>query len=248
MVRSIHCLNDRETHMSARLAQLRDFYALLDRLGDVTGRATLLRDCTGRLAWPQRGVYFFTELGENRSGTGTGPRVVRVGTHALNQGSRSTLWGRLAQHRGTLRSGRGNHRGSIFRLLIGTALISRSGSVHSSWGIGGSAEALVRTAERELEVEVSDAIGAMSVMCLPIDDEPGPSSMRGYIERNAIALLSNFGRESIDPPSSTWLGRLCSRDRVRQSGLWNQNHVDETPNPDFIPRLRAVVEALERAP
>ena len=28
-------------------------------------------------------------------------RIVRVGTHGLKTGSRSTLWGRLSQHRGT---------------------------------------------------------------------------------------------------------------------------------------------------
>ena len=30
--------------------------------------------------------------------------------------------------------------------------------------------------------------------------------MRGYIERNAIALLSNYGKPAIDPPSPGWLG------------------------------------------
>ena len=78
--------------------------------------------------WPQRGLYFFCEAGEERSGTGTGMRVVRVGTHGLKAGSRNTLWGRLSQHRGTSR-GSGNHRGSIFRLLLGIALARREASV-----------------------------------------------------------------------------------------------------------------------
>jgi hypothetical protein len=49
--------------------------------------------------------------------------IVRVGTHALETGSQTTLWKRLSQHRGQARSGSGNHRGSIFRLIVGTALI-----------------------------------------------------------------------------------------------------------------------------
>lgn len=83
----------------------------------------MLAGCRGRMQWPARGVYFFHETGENRSDTGEGPRVVRVGTHALKEGGSTTLWGRLSAHRGQLRSGGSNQRGSIFRLIVGTALI-----------------------------------------------------------------------------------------------------------------------------
>lgn len=59
------------------------FYALIDRLREQGGGARRLADCSGRMNWPRRGVYFFFEDGEMRSDTGAGPRVVRVGTHAL---------------------------------------------------------------------------------------------------------------------------------------------------------------------
>jgi hypothetical protein len=62
----------------------------------------------------------------------------------------------------------------------------------------------------------------------------GPQSDRGIIERNAIALLSNYGKGASDPPSATWLGNYSDRDRVRRSGLWNNNHVDEVYDPKFI--------------
>ena len=67
-------------------------------------------------------------------------RVVRIGTHALAAcGSRSTLRQRLGQHRGGA-SGRGNHRGSIFRLLVGQALLTRGGLPPCpSWGVKGDA-------------------------------------------------------------------------------------------------------------
>jgi hypothetical protein len=160
---------------------------------------------------------------------------VRVGTHALKAGSQTTLWKRLSQHRGTARAGGGNHRGSIFRLIVGTALIEKDGHHCPTWDDRRStAPADVRAAEQALEREVSRTIGAMRFLWLPIDGEPGPDSERGYIERNAIALLSNFGKDPLDPPSAAWLGRYCNRPRVRASGLWNANHVDESYDPAFL--------------
>lgn len=208
-----------------------------------------LADCSGRLSWPQRGVYFFTEGGEDRTATEDGPRIVRVGTHALKCGSQTTLWKRLCQHRGTGRSGGGNHRGSIFRLIVGTALIERDGHECPTWDDRRStAPAAVRAGELALEREVSKTIGGMRFLWLPIDDEPGPESGRGIIERNAIALLSNFGKEPIDPPSPGWLGRHCNRPRVRASGLWNANHVDEPYDPTFLDRLEQLADELETIP
>ena len=85
----------------------------------------------------------------------------------------------------------------------------------------------------------------MPFLWLEIDDEPGPDSLRGYIERNAIALLSNYGKEPLDPPSGEWLGRLCDRERVRNSGLWNQNHVEERYDPAFLDTLERLARNVE---
>lgn len=201
--------------------------------------------------WPQRGIYFFFEHGETRSGSGHGGRVVRVGTHALNAGSRSTLWGRLAQHVGT-REGGGNHRGSIFRLLIGVALARREGgSLPASWGIGtgrgvaakklGLDRAEIKAAEDTLERRVSRYIGTMPFLWLDIGDDPGPASDRATVERNAIALLSATTSRIPDPASTSWLGHFSDRARVRSSGLWNNNHVDEGYNSSFLDTLEKYV-------
>jgi hypothetical protein len=72
--------------------------------------------------------------------------------------------------------------------------------------------------EVELEREVSRYIGVMSFVWISVDDAPGEESLRGYIERNAIALLSNYNKPPIDPPSANWLGHHCNRKKVRQSG------------------------------
>ena len=197
------------------------------------------------MSWPSRGIYFFREPGEGRTDTGAGRRIVRVGTHALKAGARTSLWTRLSQHRGRARSGGGNHRGSIFRLLVGTALIEREGTKFPSWGHGNRASREIRHAEEPLERAVSGVIGAMPFLWLAVDDEPGPGSLRGHLERNAIALLSNWGKEPLDPPSPDWLGHLCNRPLVRESGLWNQRHVNEGYDRTFPDTLERLIDQSE---
>lgn len=233
-----------EHSSSTRIADLKRFYDVLGILEKRIGGARMLADCHGRMDWPQRGVYFFREPGENRTETGLGPRIVRVGTHALKAGSKTTLWNRLSQHRGAVQSGGGNHRGSIFRLIVGNALIERDKYNFSSWGGGSSAPREIRNSELPLEQVVSRIIGAMSFLWLPIYDTPGPDSLRGYIERNAIALLSNYNypEEPLDPASGIWLGQFCDRKRVRASGLWNQNHVHEQYNRSFLDTLETLIQ------
>ena len=182
-----------------RLEHLKQFHCLLGTLEERLAGARQLSDCTGRMPWPKRGVYFFREPGEVRTDTGTGPRIVRIGTHALKVGSRTTLWNRLSQHRGPMRSGGGNHRGSIFRLIVGTALIERDGLDCPTWDNRGMVSREARERERHLETAVSKVIGEMPFLWLAVEDAPGPASLRGFIERNAIALLSNRGKQPIDP-------------------------------------------------
>lgn len=231
-----------------RLEDLRSFYGLLGSLERRLGGARRLAECSGNLHWPKRGVYFFMEDGESRSDSGSGPRIVRVGTHALTSTSRTTLWNRLSQHRGVTRSGGGSHRGSIFRLLIGSALIGLGEHACETWNDRKSvASAEVRAAEMPLEQAVSKYIGAMRLLWLDVDDAPGRDSDRGVIERGSIALLSNYGKAPVDVPSDRWLGHHCASPLVRASGLWNQNHVQERYDRTFLDRLEELVEAGKAA-
>ena len=224
-----------------RLDDLRRFYAFLATLSDKINGGRVLAESTGQMEWPVRGVYFFQEPGENRTDSGAGPRVVRVGTHALKQGAKSTLWMRLHQHKGTAKKDGGNHRGSIFRLLVGTALMEVDGRRFPTWGKGSTASREIREKEQPLEGCVSKTIGEMPLLWIAITDPPGRDSMRGYIERNAIALLSNYHNPPVDAPSPRWLGHCCNREKVRRSGLWNQNHVDETCDPAFLDKLETLI-------
>ncbi|HWQ42630.1 MAG TPA: hypothetical protein VN456_11425 [Desulfosporosinus sp.] len=182
---------------------------------------------------PRRGVYFFMEHGELRTDTGTGFRIVRVGTHGLTNGSSATLGQRLTQHKGIIKSGGGNHRGSIFRKLVGSSLLDSHFGC-SEWGQGTSANADIRLNEEPLEKEVSSIIRNMPFLYLNVDDAASPDSLRGIVERNSIALLSNYKKPPLDLPSPLWMGYQCNRERVRLSGLWNQNHVDEAYDPLFL--------------
>jgi hypothetical protein len=99
------------------------------------------------------------------------------------------------------------------------------------------------TAEAPVEQAVSSYIAAMPFLWLDIDDEPRPSSMRGSIERNAIALLSNHEHAPLDPASPGWLGHCSQRPRVRSSGLWNQQHVEQVYDPMFLDTLERLIGA-----
>ena len=229
----------------SRLNDLQRFYSLLLALEERLAGARRLANCNGRISWPKRGVYFFMEPSETRSHSGRGPRIVRVGTHALKAGSGTKLWNRLSQHRGVVRTGGGNHRGSIFRLIVGTALRERDAIVCDSWDDRrGTAPREVRERELPLERAVSQVIGNMPFLWLSVDDEPGPQSLRGFIERNAIALLSNYGKPPIDPPSDSWLGSYYTREKVRTSGLWNSIHVDERYDPAFLDTLASLIKRV----
>jgi len=201
--------------------------------------------------WPKRGIYFFRQADEQRSNSltsssssGSRSRVIRVGTHAGSKNSRSTLWGRLSNHRGPASTGGGNHRGSVFRKLVGEALMQRDKHICPTWRAGKTATKTIRKAEQPRERAVSAALGEMELLWLAIDDPPSRHSLRGVIERNAIALLSNYEKPPLDTPSPQWLGHFSLKSKVRQSGLWNQRHVEEKYDPSFLDTLEELIGRL----
>ena len=232
--------------MNSRLDHLNQFYSLMNTLDERLGGPRFLSDCTAKSGWPLRGVYFFMESGEDRAGEDQEPRIVRVGTHAVSKGSRTKLWDRLSTHRGPEKTGIGRQRSSIFRFLVGTALIERDCRVLPSWYDGGAAVPKeVLDNERFMELAVSYVIRGMPLLWLAVDDDAGRESLRGYVERNSIALLSNYGKEPIDSPSKSWLGHHCTRERVRLSGLWNQRHVQDEYEPVFLDTLARLIGEME---
>lgn len=220
-----------------------DVSKLYSMLGDPELRRKQLRtfsQITGSRALPRRGLYIFYNPGDRRMFSPSDPRIVRVGTHAVSAGSSSSLWQRLKTHKGK-EDGGGNHRGSIFRLHIGTALIARDNLDCSSWAIGQSTNSELMGKEIEIERKVSDYIRNMSVLCLLIDDPSSKTSDRAYLEQNIIALMSGpIG--PVDFADESWLGYYCANPAVRRSSLWNVEHTYKEYDPEFFQVLQTYID------
>ncbi|WP_435069090.1 hypothetical protein [Haloplanus sp. C73] len=234
----------------SRAEDLDRFYDLLADLDERVGGARALKDCTGYMDWPDRGVYFLLEPGETHAPGQH--RVTRVGTHAVSAGSSTSLWDRLKQHFGTgSRSADhphgGNHRGSVYRKRVGEALIEKH-ALHDDypdwdarWAAIERDRDDVRDEEYLLERRVSAYLREQRVLWIAIDDEPGTDSDRAVVERNAIALLSNVDTPAIDARADDWLGHHSRSPQIRRSGLWNVNHTEESYDPDFLSRLETAI-------
>lgn len=231
----------------SRLEDIQKFYNLMqileEKLRNQKDRGErILSQCEGNMGWPERGICFFFEPGEERTTSGDGPRVVRVDTHAISSGSKTALWTQLSHHKGNTRTGGGNHRDSDFRKIVGSSLIRKYKTLSSNtWGKGTSVSKKVSKQERLIEQEVTNIIGQMPFLWLEVNDEPSENSHRAILQQNIIALLSNWDKEPIDPTSENWLGTYCPTENVKSSGLWNTEHVDTEYDPVFLAILEAYI-------
>jgi hypothetical protein len=156
------------------------------------------------------GVYFFYETGETNS-HGT-DRIVRVGTH--NVGGR--LRERLRKHY------RADQTGSVFRKLIGEALLRRD----------------------EMETEVIHWQQCRVYRCALCTDEEGFVSrelasrftfrcIRVMAATDRLAMesgvIASLALCTVCGPSSAWLGRYSGEHRIRDSGLWQTQHLNASP-------------------
>ena len=191
---------------------------------------------------PKRGLYFFVDSLLPSTDHSLG-RIVRVGTHAVSKGAKSTLATRLGTHRGAKHGG-GSHRSSVFRLHVGNALMSQSPNTWfvPTWASGSTAPKSIREKEFELEQAASEHIGQLLTYWLDIPDDAGPESDRAYVEQNLIGLLSCVNllkgyREA------KWLGSFSTEYKISLSGLWNLNHLFLVPDESFVDVYRSYVES-----
>lgn len=223
-----------------RLKDIEILYSIIEKLKKGLGDTQSLSSINGAEKLPQKGVYLFFEDGEYRTTKPFTKRVTRVGTHAVSEGSSSTLWNRLRTHRGG-NDLKGNHRGSIFRLHVGNSLINKYNLYFPNWGIGQNADQTIKRGEIELECKVSEYIGKMQVLWLNIVDKASKYSDRAYLEKNLIAILSSFDYK-LDIASDTWLGNFNINKFIKRSGLWNVNYVDLKYDPRFFEILDFYVD------
>lgn len=197
---------------------------------------------TGRNSLPKRGIYFFMRKSDVRAFEPQSERIIRVGTHAVSNKSKSTLWQRLKAHKGK-KDGSGNHRSSIFRLHIGSAIINKSNLDCPTWGVGQTTAKLKNPMEIELEHLVSEYMSEMSVAYISIDDNPSKFSDRAYLEQNMIALVSG-PRVPLDVANEDWLGFHCENRTVRSSSMWNVDYTNKDYDPRFLEVLERYIEFM----
>lgn len=223
-----------------RRAAIARSYGMFDHLAKRVGLRRLRDILAGEL--PKQGVYFFFDDNEPTKFSAAVPRLVRVGTHGVSAGSVATLRNRLRTHLGT-RAGAGNHRASVFRLHVGRAIIERDGlqEFYPNWGKGQSASKDITEVEAPLESKVSEYIGNLKVLFIPVLDTAGTGSMRATIERQFIAMFTE-DHCSIEESSPKWLGRFSDKASIKDSGLWNVRDVGGEYDLRFIPLLDSLLK------
>ena len=240
-----------------RPAPLREIYSKFGDLNDQIGGPYYLNECDGNMNWPDRGIYiFFTHDSDLELGSTDQMNVARIGTVGVSSGSSNTLWNRLRQHRGNQRgtyADGGNHRGSIFRLHVGRAIIEKEG-LHDTYPLWGQKHAdwpddidtqSVREQEHPLEKRVSDYIGSLPFLILNVPGEPGPKSDRATMEKQLISTFSFYRRQHDWLRSSNWLGSHSPKKEVYKTGLWNINHVEGFSSPSVVYDVKEYSEITE---
>ena len=192
----------------------------------------LLSQCNSKMIWPKRGVMFILDLNESSFIYPNSPRIVYVGTHADNCNRNSKIWNRIKKHIGN-NNGYGNHRISVLRSHIGKALINRYKLNFPTWGVGNNAPVYVLEKEKELEKLVSDYIKKLAIIVIEVNDEPSKDSMRVYIKRNSIALLSKTYKY-FNNYSTEWLGLFSQNEEIRKSYLWNIDFTMEKHDENIV--------------
>ncbi|RXT35183.1 hypothetical protein B5V03_35460 [Bradyrhizobium betae] len=220
-----------------RGAAIRSAYALFERISESRTPPRLADLLATDL--PSHGVYFFFDGSEATRFSTVFPRLVRIGTHGISAGSTATLRNRLRTHFGT-KAGQGNHRASVFRLHVGRALIERDSlqDQYPDWGKGQSAPRDITDREAALEARVSQYIGNLRVLAIPVIDTAGKSSMRATVERQFIAMFTEH-LCALESGSPNWLGKFSDKASIKETGLWNVRDVGEQYDLKFLALLEA---------
>lgn len=186
---------------------------------------------------PRMGVYYFFDINEQRDNKEQ-LKVIRVGTHAARDKSKTTVYERLNQHFGS-KKGLGNHRSSIFRELIGKSLIKKDNIPITNWG----QKYKKIDDENEIEFQVSLYLKKLLFIVIEVPGEANKNNDRSFIEKNSIALLSNYEKmENIDKPNNNWLGYDTKNIKICESGLWNSEYVNyESVDQNFLSKLETLI-------
>jgi hypothetical protein len=186
---------------------------------------------------PTNGIYFFYEHSEFSGHNAAQARIVRVGTHR-----NGNFRNRIAEH--FLLNERKMeftvdqsppHDHSIFRKHIGRALLSKNGDPYLSvWDTDFmkrktlDAKKHLRNISKEVAIEkqVTQILREQFFFrFIEIEDEEQRIGKQGF-ERALIGALASC---DLCGPSDNWLGRYSPDIRIRETGLWQVQHLKATP-------------------
>ena len=199
---------------------------------------------------PRNGVYFFYEQGEAWGHRGPGPRIVRVGTH-----KEGNFRSRISEH--FLPNDRRMdfdvtkprpHDRSIFRKNIGRALLNRDRDPYLEiWEVDMTPSAN-RNAwrdrrdidkEKQIEGDVTQILRErFSFRFVVLEGQEKRMGTEGIESR----LIGTLARCQTCQTSPAWLGLHSPKPKIRQSGLWLEQHLDALAldDTDRETRVRAI--------
>ncbi len=158
---------------------------------------------------PENGIYVKFEKGEKHNGL---DRIVRVGTDT----GENNLKKRLREHFITENKNR-----SIFRKNIGRALLNKENNPYLKyWELDTTSKAdkeknlklLDLEFEAKMEREISNYIKTNFSFCV---FRVETKEQRLFWESKIITTLAFKTK-----PSENWLGNFSTKDKIKQSGLW----------------------------
>jgi hypothetical protein len=165
---------------------------------------------------PRNGIYVIFEKGEKFNNI---DRIVRVGTHT----GEKQLPSRLNQH-----FVKENKNRSIFRKNIGRCFLNKEKSQYLDlWELDITSKAdkdknlklLDLDFENKLEKRISEYIQTNLSFCV---FEVDTKEQRLFWESKIISTLAK-SKELL--PSTNWLGNYSTKDKIKQSGLWQVNEL-----------------------
>jgi len=182
---------------------------LVARLTRILESLPLLDASYKRESIPENGIYIFYEKGEawpDESTLRGAPRVVRIGSHRADGNFRT----RMGQHFNATR------RRSTFRYHLGAAIAKLTAidpAVIDVWEDRKGPKLV------DIETAVTKALTErFQFRCLSLDPE---QCDRLAMEAKLISTFSAGNTQF----SGAWLGNHSPRSKIRNSGLWNSDHV-----------------------
>jgi hypothetical protein len=182
---------------------------------------------------PLNAIYFFYENGEDSTHKGIKQRIVRIGTHKHNN-----FRSRISKHylliepyiEMALTKAKPADR-SIFRKHIGRVLLNKANDPYLKiWNKKFTSAKIIaiyghlRDIQKEqvLEEQITEILrGNFSFRFVVIEDDKKRIGSEG-LENRLIGTVSNC---KVCQASQNWLGSFSPEPKIRESGLWQVQHL-----------------------